>query len=375
MSQDHPTQDRRPSQEAPGRSAGDEAGRGAEEMVEAALAAAQEHLAVAGTLAELEDAAGAALGRGGELASLQRGIAGRPVEERPRLGRLIQQARARLESLVAERRESLSAAERAARLAAEAMDLSEIVGEVLPGRMHVVTQTWEELEDIFVGMGFVVAEGPEVEDEWHNFDALNTPADHPARAEQDSFYLRPTAARGTGGAALLRTQTSPVQIRLMETQAPPIWAVSPGRVYRRDTADATHLPYFHQIEALVVDEGISFADLAGTIDSFTRAFFGAGVRSRLRPAYFPFTEPSAEFDITCTVCSGAGCRTCGGVGWLELGGSGMVDPAVFEAVGLDPERWSGFAFGFGIDRLALMRWGIPDLRLLVENDVRFLSQF
>ncbi len=346
----------------------------AQEIIEQTLMRAEQALLAAGTVAELDAAESQVLGRSGEIAGLRSGIAARPVAERPHWGKLLQDCRARVGTLAAQRRAKLWATERAERLAGEARDLSEVLGEAVIGRRHAVMQTWEELEDIFVGMGFVVAEGPEIEDEWHNFDALNTPPDHPARAAQDSFYLDVPGPGGREGALLLRTHTSPVQIRLMENQAPPIWAVSPGRVYRRDTPDASHLPYFHQIEALVVDEGISFADLAGTIDSFTRAFFGEGVKSRLRPAYFPFTEPSAEFDISCTVCSGKGCRTCHGVGWLEMGGSGMVDPAVFEAVGLDPERWSGFAFGFGIDRCALMRRGIPDLRLLVENDVRFLSQ-
>ena len=355
------------------RSVGDGEGLGADPR--AVLApieeAARQRIESTSTIEDLDAAVADGTGRRSPLAELQRLLPKLSPDDRPSWGRELQQTRARLGAAADERRSELAARERAARLEAERMDLTEVLPAPLPGQLHPVTQTWEELEDIFTGMGFVVAEGPEVEDEWHNFTALNMPQNHPARDGQDSFYLD----MGSPGSVLLRTQTSPVQIRLMESQPPPIWAVSPGRVYRRDTPDASHLAAFHQIEALVVDRGISFAHLAGTIATFTSAFFGPSVRSRLRPAYFPFTEPSAEFDISCTLCGGEGCRSCGGVGWLELGGSGMVDPAVFEAVGLDPEEWSGFAFGFGIDRCASMRFGIPDIRLLVDNDVRFLSQF
>ena len=224
----------------------------------------------------------------------------------------------------------------------------------------MVTRTWDALEDIFVGMGFRVAEGPEVETDWHNFDALNIPEGHPARDAFDTIYVE----HGEPGSTLLRTHTSPVQIRTMLEQDPPIYIVAPGRVFRRDTADATHMPVFHQIEGLVVDRDISLADLAGTIEAFTEAYFGPGFSSRLRPNYFPFTEPSAEFDIQ---------RPDGS--WLELGGCGMVHPNVLEAGGIDPEEWSGFAFGFGIDRLALLKYGIDDLRDLYANDVRLLTQF
>ncbi|MGH9181236.1 MAG: phenylalanine--tRNA ligase subunit alpha, partial [Acidimicrobiales bacterium] len=239
------------------------------------------------------------------------------------------------------------------------------------GHLNLVSQTRDDLEDVFVGMGFSVAEGPEVETEWHNFEALNMPKAHPARSGQDSLYLDWGAPEST----LLRTQTSPVQIRVMQGQPPPIYAVMPGKVYRKDTPDARHTPSFSQIEGLVVDRGISFADLAGTIEVFTGAYFGEGIHSRLRPAYFPFTEPSAEFEITCAICQGSGCRTCSGTGWIELGGCGMVHPVVFGAVGLDPEEWSGFAFGFGIDRCAQMRHGLADMRALLDNDIRFISQF
>ena len=243
------------------------------------------------------------------------------------------------------------------------------------GHLHLVTQARAELEDVFVGMGFTVAEGPEAETDWYNFEALNIPPAHPARGMYDTMYLD----LGEPETVLLRTHTSPVQIHLMEEavrdDSLPIHAVMPGKCFRLDTPDARHLPVFNQIEGLVVDRGITFGDLAGTIQAFTEAYFGPGMQSRLRPAYFPFTEPSAEYEITCTICLGEGCRTCSHTGWIELGGCGMVDPAVFAAVGIDADVWSGFAFGFGIDRLAQMRHAIPDMRSFLENDIRFLSQF
>ena len=294
-----------------------------------------------------------------------------PPEQRRELGRLLNELRGRLEALADSRRAELSAAVRTARLAADRLDLTEVLPGRLAGHLHLVTQTREALEDVFVGMGYEIAEGPEVETSWRNFEALNIPEDHPARSPLDTFYVD----FGEPGSVLLRPQTSPVQIRLLERGVLPIYAVAPGRTYRKDTPDSTHLPVFHQIEGLVVDRGVTFADLKGTIDTFVRAIFGEGTRTRLRPAYFPFTEPSAEFEMSCVICGGEGCRTCGGVGWIELGGCGMVHPAVFEATGVDPEDWTGFAFGFGIDRIAFMRHGIADLRVMIENDVRFLGQF
>jgi phenylalanyl-tRNA synthetase alpha chain len=238
-----------------------------------------------------------------------------------------------------------------------------------------VATTQRALEDVFVAMGFTVAEGPEVESDWYNFEALNIPPAHPSRGMWDTFYVD----LGEPETVVLRTHTSPTQIHLMEqavaTNSLPIHSVMPGRCFRRDTPDARHLAAFHQIEGLVVDRGITFADLAGTIETFTRAYFGPDIDSRLRPAYFPFTEPSAEFEITCTICRGAGCRTCSQTGWIELGGCGLLDPAVLEAVGIDGDEWSGFAFGFGIDRCAQMRHQIADMRALIENDLRFVEQF
>jgi phenylalanyl-tRNA synthetase alpha chain len=322
------------------------------------------------SLEELAEVERDFLGKRSQLALAHQRLGALDPDERRREGKALHDLRQRLESIVAARREALELSERAARLEADRLDLTEVIDGARPGHLHLVTRTREALEDVFVGMGYEVAEGPEAETDWYNFEALNMPPDHPARRLWDTFYLE----LGEPGTVLLRTHTSPMQIHLLETRPLPIYAVIPGRCYRRDTPDASHLPVFHQIEALVVDRGITFGDLAGTIETFTAAYFGAGIHSRLRPSYFPFTEPSAELDITCTICRGEGCRTCSQTGFLELGGCGMVHPAVFEAVGVDPEEWSGFAFGFGIDRLAQMRYGVSDLRTFVENDVRFLTQ-
>jgi phenylalanyl-tRNA synthetase alpha chain len=301
-------------------------------------------------------------------------------EARKEAGRRLQQVRADLEAQLSDRRAELVQGERAEALRADRLDLTEVIpGDVRSaparGHLHLVTQARAELEDVFVGMGFTVAEGPEAESDWYNFEALNMPPAHPARDMYDTLYLDV----GEPETVLLRTHTSPVQIHLMEdavaNDSLPIHAVMPGKCFRLDTPDARHLPVFNQIEGLVVDRDITFGDLAGTIQVFTEAYFGEGMQSRLRPAYFPFTEPSAEFEITCTICLGEGCRTCSHTGWIELGGCGMVDPAVFAAVGIDAEVWSGYAFGFGIDRLAQMRHAIPDMRSFLENDIRFLSQF
>lgn len=328
-------------------------------------------IALAGDPAEVRALEAELLGRRSRLASLRSGLGALAPEERKEAGRQLNAARARIEQALAARRAEVDEAERRLRLEAERLDLTEVVPDRHRGHLHLVTQARDRLEDVFVGMGYTVAEGPEAETDWYNFEALNFPADHPARAMYDTLYLE----LGPPESTLLRTHTSPVQIRVMEATQPPIYSVMPGRCYRQDTADASHLPNFHQIEGLVVDRHITLGDLAGTLDAFTEAYFGPGFRSRLRPSYFPFTEPSAEFDITCVFCKGDGCRTCGRTGWLELGGCGMVHPNVFRAVGYDPEAWSGFAFGFGIDRMVIMRHGIDDLRELISNDVRFLRQF
>jgi phenylalanyl-tRNA synthetase alpha chain len=301
------------------------------------------------------------LGKKGALAQLKTQLGGlATVDEKRAAGQAVNEAMDKVAEAIAARTAQLGNAATAARVAAERLDLTEFAGKPVRGHAHLVTQAWERLEDVFIGLGFQVAEGPEVETDWHNFEALNMGQGHPARGEFDTLFLD----YGEPGRTVLRTHTSPVQIRTMLNQPPPIYIVAPGRVFRRDTPDATHMPVFHQIEGLVVDRDISLADLAGTIEAFTKAFFGAEFTSRLRPSYFPFTEPSAEFDVQ---------RPDGS--WLELGGCGMVHPNVLRAGGIDPEQWSGFAFGFGIDRMSVMRHQIADIRDMFANDLRFVEQF
>jgi phenylalanyl-tRNA synthetase alpha chain len=315
----------------------------------------------AATLEELRAVESEVVGRRSALGELRQRLGALEPDDRRTVGRVLNAALQALSTVVADRRALLEAAERTERLLAERMDLTEVLpGLWTSGHLHLVTQAMQELEDVFVGMGYTVAEGPEVETDWHNFGALNFPPDHPARDEYDTLYVN----YGERGSTLLRTHTSPVQVRVMTGTPPPYYMVMPGRVFRSDTADATHMPVFHQIEGLVIDHEITFADLAGTMDAFTKAYFGGDFASRLRASYFPFTEPSAEFDI----------RRPDGT-WLELGGSGMVHPNVLRNCGLDPDEWQGFAFGFGIDRLAAARHGVDDLRDLFTNDIRFLSQF
>ena len=323
------------------------------------------------TLAEIAELTTELLGKHSELARRKQALGQLPPGERKAAGQRINEEREAIEAALAARRDLLQEAERAARYDAERLDLSEVVPSGRRGHLHLVTQTIEELEDTFVGMGFTVAEGPVVETDWYNFEALNFPSGHPARNMYDTLYVD----LGPPESTLLRTHTSPVQVRVMEGAEPPIYSVMPGLTHRRDTTDASHLPNFHQIEGLVVDRGITFGDLAGTLAAFTHAYFGGDISSRLRPSYFPFTEPSAEYDITCVFCKGSGCKTCGRTGWLELGGCGMVHPNVLSNVGIDPEEWAGFAFGFGIERLAMMRHGIDDIREFITNDIRFLEQF
>jgi phenylalanyl-tRNA synthetase alpha chain len=300
------------------------------------------------------------LGKRSSLSQLKAGLGGLSPAERKDAGAALNRVRGAIEAALTERRAALESGDRARRLEAERLDLTEVPPGRGIGHLHLVTQATERLEDVFIGMGFTVAEGPEVETDWHNFGALNFPPDHPARDMYDTLYVE----LGEPGSTLLRTHTSPVQVRVMTSQPPPIYMVMPGRVFRQDTPDATHMPVFHQIEGLVIDRDITFADLAGTIEMFTKAFFGAGFTSRLRPSYFPFTEPSAELDIQ---------RPDGS--WLELGGCGMVHPNVLTACGIDPEEWQGFAFGFGLDRLGATARGVDDLRDLFTNDIRFLTQF
>jgi phenylalanyl-tRNA synthetase alpha chain len=329
---------------------------------------------------ELDDVEATYVGKKSALALAHRTLGQLDADERKVVGAMLFGVRQEAERLIATARDVVRRDELTAALDADRLDLSEVITEnvasvVRRGHEHLISQTQAELEDVFIGMGFTVADGPEVETDWFNFEALNIPPAHPARGMWDTFYVD----LGDPETVVLRTHTSPVQIHLMEeavaAQTLPIHAVMPGRCFRRDTPDARHLHTFHQIEGLVIDEAIAFTDLAGVIQTFTTAYFGPDISSRLRPAFFPFTEPSAEFEITCTICRGEGCRTCSQTGWIELGGCGMVDPAVLSAVGIDPERYQGFAFGFGIDRCAQMRHQIADMRALVENDLRFIEQF
>jgi phenylalanyl-tRNA synthetase alpha chain len=306
------------------------------------------------------------LGKKGKLTALLKGLGALSPEERPAAGARINEAKARVQEEIERRRETLDRAAIESQLAAEALDVTLPGRAVDRGGLHPVTRTMERIESFFVRVGYSIAEGPEVEDDYHNFEALNIPAHHPARAMHDTFYIDEST--------VLRTHTSPVQIRVMEAQEPPLRIICPGRVYRCDS-DLTHTPMFHQVEGLVVDTDISFADLKGTVDQFLKAFFEADLPVRFRPSYFPFTEPSAEVDIQCTNCGGSGCRVCGGSGWLEVMGCGMVHPEVFRHCGVDNDKYTGFAFGLGVERLAMLRYGVNDLRLFFENDLRFLKQF
>src|SRR5205085_1534607 len=317
----------------------------------------------AASLEDLEAARRRFGGKRSPVSQVNESIKSMAPADRPVVGKAVSAYNAALGELADARRDELQVIAREAARSRDAIDLTEGGHGRRRGHLHVVTQVQRELEDVFVGLGFQVAEGPEVETDWYNFEALNMPPAHPARSMWDTLYLR----LGEPETVLLRTHTSPVQIRVMKAQPPPIYVVAPGRCYRRDTPDARHLPVFHQIEGLVVDKGITFGDLAGTIEEFTSAYFGQAIHSRLRPSFFPFTEPSAEFEVTCIFCQGAGCRVCSQSGWIELGGCGMVHPNVFAAVGIDPEEWTGFAFGFGIDRLAQIRHQVDDLRHFLTN--------
>lgn len=333
--------------------------------ITAARDSALADIAAATNLDEITSLTTRLTGKKGDLAQLKTRLGSLDsIDDKKAAGAAINEALAVVTDALDARREALGAEALAARVDAERLDLTEFVGKPTRGHAHLVTQAWERLEDVFIGLGFQVAEGPEVETDWHNFEALNMPVGHPARGEWDTLFVDHVPPGGEPGTTVLRTHTSPVQIRTMLDSEPPIYIVAPGRVFRRDTPDSTHMPVFHQIEGLVIDRDITMADLAGTIEAFTKAFFGPGFTSRLRPSYFPFTEPSAEFDIQ---------RPDGS--WIELGGCGMVHPNVLRAGGLDPEEWSGFAFGFGIDRMAIMRHGVADIREMFSDDIRFLEQF
>lgn len=334
--------------------------------IDSLVNAAQADIREAASLQALDDVRVRLLGKKGEITALLKQLGSLDAQTRKQVGARINAAKEAIQSSIEARNAQLTAAAMAEKLASDRVDVT------LPGRgqgqggLHPVTRARRRMEQIFRAGGFAVAEGPEIEDDWHNFEALNIPADHPARAMHDTFYF--------GDGRLLRTHTSPVQVRIMQQQSPPIRIIAPGRVYRCDS-DMTHTPMFHQIEGLAVDERITFANLKAVLLGFLRAFFEKDVSIRLRPSYFPFTEPSAELDVSCVRCSGQGCRICKNTGWLEVGGCGMVHPNVLRAVNIDPERYTGYAFGMGIDRMAMLRYEINDLRSLFENDCRFLRQF
>ena len=307
------------------------------------------------------------LGKKGELTAILRGMGKVPAEERPAIGRIVNETREKLESAIDETAAALRAREKDFRLRREAIDVTLPGTERTAGSLHPMNIVLEDLLTIFTGMGFEAVEGPEIEYDRFNFELLNVPKNHPARDAQDTFYIDDNV--------VLRSQTSPVQARIMTTRKPPIRIISPGRVYRADEVDATHSPVFHQIEGLVIDENISIADLKGTLDTFAKRLYGMGVSTRFRPSFFPFTEPSAEVDLTCASCGGEGCRMCKGTGWIEVLGAGMVNPKVLDMCGIDSKKYSGFAFGMGIERLTILKYNVPDMRYLYENDLRFLKQF
>lgn len=321
----------------------------------------------ADTLDVLEDVRIKILGKKGELTQILRSMGQVSAEERPIIGQTANEVRSRIEEKIAQVGEKIRAELSAKKLSDEKIDITAPAAPILKGHRHPLDMVQREMEEIFIGMGFDVVDGPEIEYDYYNFEALNTPKDHPARDTQDTFYINPNV--------LLRTQTSPVQARIMEKTQPPIRIISPGRVYRSDAVDATHSPMFHQVEGLVVDKGITLGDLKGTLELFVQNMFGENVKIRFRPHHFPFTEPSAEVDVSCFVCGGEGCRLCKGEGWIEILGAGMVHPNVLTMCGIDPEIYSGFAFGMGIERIVMTKYNIDDMRYLYENDVRFLSQF
>ncbi len=338
-----------------------------QEQLTAIQQAASTALKNAQTLDVLEELRIQYLGKKGELTAVMKGMGKLSPEERPLVGQLANQVRNEIETALEEKKSVLESAAADAKILRETIDVTMPGKRSGKGKKHPLTTVLDDLKDIFIGMGFTIAEGPEVELDYYNFEALNIPKDHPARDTQDTFYIDENV--------VLRSQTSPVQVRTMENQKPPIRVIAPGRVYRSDAVDATHSPVFHQIEGLVVDKGITMADLKGTLEVFVKKLYGEETKLRFRPHHFPFTEPSAELDISCFNCGGKGCRICKGEGWIEILGCGMVHPRVLSGCGIDPEEYSGFAFGIGLERITMFRYGIDDLRLYFENDVRFLEQF
>ena len=349
-------------------------------IAERALASVE----AAGDLKALDEVRVAVAGKKGELTAVLKSMGKLSPEVRPQVGKLANEVRDRFEAALEARKATLAAAELEARMAAEAVDVT-LPGRAMPqGHEHIISSIIEEMEDFFAAIGYTVEDGPRIETEYFNFTALNTPPDHPSRSARDTFYVVDESDGADGQATtgvigesnvLLRTQTSGVQVHTMQTQKPPIYMIAPGNVFRPDAADPCHLPQFHQVEGLVVDKGITFGDLKGTLDAFIRAMFGPERKTRYRPHFFPFTEPSCEVDVSCGVCHGEGCRFCKNTGWLEILGCGMVDPNVLRYGNIDPEEYSGFAFGIGVERVACLRYDLPDLRMLVEGDMRFLKQF
>lgn len=333
-----------------------------DELKRAALAA----VAAAETSAELGDIKVRFLGKSGEITSLMKGLGALSKEERPEAGKVLNMARTEIENAIESKLESALRREKEARLAAEAVDVTLPANTAKRGTLHPITQVREEIVNVFLGMGFSVAEGPEIESDLFNFQLLNVPKDHPARDMQDTFYVNDSY--------VLRTHTSPMQARIMTTEKPPIRVVIPGRVYRSDD-DASHSPIFHQIEGLAVDRHITMGDLQGCLEAFAQKLFSPSTKIRLRPSYFPFTEPSVEVDVTCAICGGKGCRVCKGTGWVEILGAGIVNPSVLVMCGISPDEYSGFAFGLGLERIAMIKYGIPNIKLFYENDMRFLKQF
>ncbi len=337
------------------------------ETLNSISAAAKEAIAAAADEVQIEEIRVKYLGKKGELTAILKQMGSLSAEERPKMGALVNEAKQELEVLIGEKKEELKAAAQEAKLKEETIDITMPAKELKPGKLHPLNTVLDDMINIFQSMGFDVVDGPEVETDHYNFECLNVPADHPARDMQDTFYLAENI--------LLRTQTSAAQIRTMETRKPPIRVICPGRVFRADEVDATHSPVFHQIEGLVVDKGITMCDLKGILEQFAHEIYGSETKVKFRPSFFPFTEPSVEVDVTCSECGGKGCRVCKGDGWIEILGAGMVHPNVLRSCGIDPEEYSGFAFGIGLDRLTTTRYKISDIRLLFENDKRFLDQF
>lgn len=336
------------------------------DKLEQLLATATTQIGEAGTEAQLQSVRVSVLGKKGDLTDIMKGMRDLSPEERPQVGALANEVKDRFEELFAKRLDALRESDIAQRLSREKIDITLPGSTSVAGRKHPITLVTEEITELFASMGFGVAEGPEVEQDFYNFEALNIPKDHPARDMQDTFYV--------DDETVLRTHTSPVQIRTMLKGQPPVRIIAPGTVYRRDS-DITHSPMFHQVEGLLVDKNVTFGDLKGILTTFVHEYFGKNIGVRFRPSFFPFTEPSAEVDMQCVICKGKGCRVCSQTGWLEILGSGMVDPEVFKSVDYDPTVYSGFAFGMGIERIAMLKYGVNDLRLFFENDVRFLRQF